>query len=730
LLVLFINCDPIALPEIISGVTINIIPCRSIILKKIAEEISHIGDNAISNIKQLDDSQKHCILIRGQASRTFRNVTDITQIQKCIETNLLGKEVVLIIGRPDGLEKELTDDVLLACYEANILDEQSIRSVMKSLTDGKDETVCSHTTKMNILFCPTKEELEMKLPSIISDCMATDFNIIYCGHASEDGYLNLFDESYSAKSLADLLIKNTTQHYAQTNIILNCCYAFQFMQRFLYRLNKLLLKNEEKDSSEFHNYKDKLTEYSFEYLYNGLRNFAKLHNLGDSIVDAIYEDESLTTSIQSLNNRLWEELLHNSHGFSPDRSPFQAKWSNDKVIGCWPLSIGPLSGTGALKVYYKIPHFPWIDSVEIKYRSAWYEQKEECYKRLPANKGQLDKTSPEKPILTIFKAGHGDCTLFRWHNTNILIDGGYYTNEESRPCFWDQISKLGMLDLIVLTHGDEDHIKGLLPLFKRKVFEIQDGVNHSPKIEQLLLLHIEKKGRTWQDAINLKKFADNAKINTPKNPTTGDLVYQHKYPCGDSFEIICILPDKGLSKDAMQSLREPKKEGNNKSKDGLTLINRSGIVLLFQCTIAKENKTYNLLFTGDADGENIYQTLVRKKFDKLIYSYVDMPHHGSSKNHPEEFLKINAKKIVVSTNGDHHGHPDQTTLEHLKKYLEKDKSRILYFNYNRHKPNKNSNKPKRQPHQRKIEEVKNVFGKDLQNQVILQGLGHLNVTLD
>ncbi|HHB95375.1 MAG TPA: MBL fold metallo-hydrolase, partial [Campylobacterales bacterium] len=64
-----------------------------------------------------------------------------------------------------------------------------------------------------------------------------------------------------------------------------------------------------------------------------------------------------------------------------------------------------------------------------------------------------------------FKAKAGDSILVSTNNTNILIDGGYGTTykNEIKP----KIEQLDKLDLVVLTHTDEDHICGLIEMLNK-----------------------------------------------------------------------------------------------------------------------------------------------------------------------------------------------------------------------------------------------------------------------
>ena len=62
------------------------------------------------------------------------------------------------------------------------------------------------------------------------------------------------------------------------------------------------------------------------------------------------------------------------------------------------------------------------------------------------------------------QADNGDCILITTEKFNILIDGGmgrtYYRSLK------DKLEELEQIDLVILTHIDEDHIAGLIELFK------------------------------------------------------------------------------------------------------------------------------------------------------------------------------------------------------------------------------------------------------------------------
>ena len=69
-----------------------------------------------------------------------------------------------------------------------------------------------------------------------------------------------------------------------------------------------------------------------------------------------------------------------------------------------------------------------------------------------------------------FEASYGDSILISTENTNILIDGGlsktYKRILAKTKTLKSKLRKVSNLDLVVLTHIDNDHICGLIELVR------------------------------------------------------------------------------------------------------------------------------------------------------------------------------------------------------------------------------------------------------------------------
>lgn len=85
--------------------------------------------------------------------------------------------------------------------------------------------------------------------------------------------------------------------------------------------------------------------------------------------------------------------------------------------------------------------------------------------------------------IKMFRAGSGDCILLEFEKADfrILIDGGFVETyqQELRP-YLRMLSKKGKhINLLIISHIDQDHINGIKALLK------ENGNSNSPKIVQI-----------------------------------------------------------------------------------------------------------------------------------------------------------------------------------------------------------------------------------------------------
>ena len=342
-------------------------------------------------------------------------------------------EIFLVVGNTDGLKSELVKDIKVTCKKAGF-DENQTKEILQKCNCCDNEKCIkvverSEHTLLRILVSPTVEEFEdfMK-QALLLCCCRMSLKIIYCGHGTIAGSICLFDEDYSGVELCELLENKTLCHYpTDVGLYLNCCYAINIVSKMT-----------KKDALE------------------SLKSFASLilnDDADETIVNAYYGDQEANDKFQkSYIQKLESRSLH------------VKQWSNQR-LNLFPLSVGSLKADGLLRVALGLKEDVQVQEQEcISYRSKWYQEK--------SNKSRLDDLfiptpSPtiatENPKVKVFCAGRGDSALFSWNTWNILIDGGLTYTIANPPCFCNEISKLNKLDLVVLTHGDADHVNGLLP---------------------------------------------------------------------------------------------------------------------------------------------------------------------------------------------------------------------------------------------------------------------------
>jgi beta-lactamase superfamily II metal-dependent hydrolase len=268
-----------------------------------------------------------------------------------------------------------------------------------------------------------------------------------------------------------------------------------------------------------------------------------------------------------------------------------------------------------------------------------------------------------------------------------------------------------MLDLVVLSHIDNDHIIGLLDLLEEIKGQREKGEKELVKITELwhnsfkdllqinedpnkflknslitanfrsegehkktegLITSIIMKG--FQQASDLTSFANTLKI--PINLDFDKLVLINDVPKSIKLKDItfCIL---GPTKKNLEKLREHWKDWLNKKKLNQniqvelfqildkSIPNLSSIMFLVECNNRR------ILFTGDGSGDDIINTLKRNTMlDNQGTFHVDvlkLPHHGSDRNVSRQFFNtINADYYVISANG----RDDNPSIDTLKWIIE------------------------------------------------------------
>jgi len=326
--------------------------------------------------------------------------------------------------------------------------------------------------------------------------------------------------------------------------------------------------------------------------------------------------------------------------------------------------------------------------------------------------------------LDVQRARKGDCLILHYGSKDdpglALIDGGpaqVYT-PHLKPRFTQIRKARGFasneslpVDLMMVSHIDDDHINGILELTKELVDakvskkqlplkvrsfwhntfddiignrpdELLAAVTASfgaaalsgePDTEGLdpgagMVLASVEQGFRLRDDARMLGLRINPEFEGKLVMTTDD---RKIIDMGKGLRLIVAGPMKAelvaLQKDYDAWLKKHKDE--KETKAALASFTDTSVANLSSIVVLAELVKKRMLLTGDARGDKILEGLERvgllKKGGKLHVDILKVPHHGSDRNiEPIFFQRITANHYVFSGNGEH-GNPERETLQML-----------------------------------------------------------------
>jgi beta-lactamase superfamily II metal-dependent hydrolase len=280
--------------------------------------------------------------------------------------------------------------------------------------------------------------------------------------------------------------------------------------------------------------------------------------------------------------------------------------------------------------------------------------------------------------IKFLKAGTGDCILINNENHNILIDGGNDSAFLLKE-YNEIVLRKEKIDLLIVTHHDDDHIRGILDLFKQieaigDIPQIENVIFNSPrKLKNLLKIKEETNYLSYPQSYELENLL--IKHNSIKWFTSTDEENKESYENKFGSLIIDIFSpteetllkyssNKGayLNSDYRCDWEIPfnKLSSNldDKSQDS-SPINETSIVVLVKFN------TYSVLLAGDITPKYLNEIIdkIRGSDDRLELNYLKLPHHASYRSLNSEILrKIVCKNYIISTNSKKHFLPNKRAL--------------------------------------------------------------------
>lgn len=306
-------------------------------------------------------------------------------------------------------------------------------------------------------------------------------------------------------------------------------------------------------------------------------------------------------------------------------------------------------------------------------------------------------------------AGGGDAILVSADHKNILIDGGYSKTyyRVIKNKLKEIKDKQQYIDLVVLTHIDDDHINGLLKLLEDEQIRLLIKEMWFNSFNQFTIAPAKssyetstKKGITFDelvdrikkenDFLNFEKHVSIEKFDSPielfghlqltllsPNESKLQRLYQDYEKYKQEQE-----RNKNLTSGQIDDYHDDVEElANKKFEKDNSPTNGSSIAF-----ILKYKESFKFLLLADAHIDLIVQSLKNLRYSKqkpLKIDFVKLSHHGSKHNLNQDFLDIiDTDTFIISTNGAYK-HPNKETLCKIIMNPERDKTKKinLVFNY-------------------------------------------------
>ncbi len=337
--------------------------------------------------------------------------------------------------------------------------------------------------------------------------------------------------------------------------------------------------------------------------------------------------------------------------------------------------------------------------------------------------------------LEVLKAKHGDC-LFLHHGDpaaprHILIDGGpggvyrqflkprlQELQEEDDP---DRPLKL---DLVMVSHIDHDHIRGILDLAKgmeqafdddqQPLVEIralwhnafadfvpdQPGRARSaeagalqaadigdPDIDLVLQPHTRLVLSSVKEGRQLRDLARRLTIDVNPDGENGLVLGGHELRDGD-LTLKVLGPTRADADDLKEKWDKEVEKLLLKEQaarlDAASYLDRS-VFNLSSIVVMAEREGRRMLLTGDARGDKIIENLEEHGLmdddGKIHVDLLKLPHHGSDRNVEVDFFeRVTADHYVVSGDGRHHN-PEIETYRMLFKARKGGDPYVIHVTY-------------------------------------------------
>ncbi|WP_026661322.1 ComEC/Rec2 family competence protein [Butyrivibrio sp. AC2005] len=261
-----------------------------------------------------------------------------------------------------------------------------------------------------------------------------------------------------------------------------------------------------------------------------------------------------------------------------------------------------------------------------------------------------------------YNAGKGDCIRLHFAGThNIFIDSGVSQFGTTFKGLCDNIIAAGeTLDVLILTHVDDDHIGGILSNLKKRSYicpfkevwmnNYADTVSFGDR-----RLSVQQNNEVYAELLRRGVIVHEMKKGNTKNiaGATIETIWPDSIPRPD----IRVQKDTNLTRHNDYRFTLSTLANRRIVKHDRSINNKKSIVFKFTYD------DHKLLFTGDAWAVDVIKAAGE-------YDLIKMPHHGSAGNICEAYPKaLKASNFLICTDGS--SHPDKQTIAKLEHWYGK-----------------------------------------------------------
>ena len=248
-----------------------------------------------------------------------------------------------------------------------------------------------------------------------------------------------------------------------------------------------------------------------------------------------------------------------------------------------------------------------------------------------------------KFVAVVLDVGQGDGIFMRGpEGGTYLVDGG--SSDVKKPGQYRiepfiKSQGVGVLDYVLISHGDSDHIDGVEELIERQDIGVKIGT---------LVLPVQE---VWDEA--LKGLAEKAKeygirvnvIEPGQSIMEGDMA------------VTCIQPEN------------PGTEAENGEAEGRDVEKGYEPGNVASMVLAVKFGKFDMMLTGDAEeeGEEQITKQLEERYRDCTWEILKVAHHGSKNSSSEEFLRQVKPVYAFISAGqkNRYGHPHQETIKRL-----------------------------------------------------------------